>query len=197
MPCQTYHIKLAIADASDALFDSAVFLKANSFNAGGAAYVKHVLPDVESVEAYEGCKESYFLFERTDQESLDSLVVHFDISNESTAISGIDYAPFPDSVIILPGDRQKLLPIVLYADNIVEGTEHLIMELESACSCADLSIDLPINDFIPLTAASQTDSICGVQEININPKIAGGVGTLKYEWSTGDTSAILLSLIHI
>ena len=40
MPCQTYHIKLAIADASDALFDSAVFLKANSFSAGGAAYVK-------------------------------------------------------------------------------------------------------------------------------------------------------------
>ena len=191
MPCQTYHIKLAIADASDALFDSAVFLKANSFNAGGAAYVKRVLPDVKSVEAYEGCKESYFLFERTDQESLDSLVVHFDISDQSTAIAGEDYAPFPDSVIILPGDRQKLLPIVLYSDNIVEGTEHLIMELESACSCADLSIDLPINDFIPLTAASQTDSICGVQEININPKIAGGVGTLKYKWSTGDTSAML------
>ena len=191
MPCQTYHIKLAIADASDALFDSAVFLKANSFNAGGAAYVKRILPDVESREAYEGCKESYFLFERTDQEALDSLVVHFNVSNQSTAVAGLDYAPFPDSVIILPGDRQKLLPIVLYSDNIIEGTEHLIMELESACSCADLSIDLPINDFIPLTAASQTDSICGSQEININPKIAGGVGALEYKWSTGDTSDML------
>ncbi len=196
MPCQTYHIKLAIADASDALFDSAVFLKANSFNAGGAAYVKRILPHVESREAYEGCKESYFLFERTDEEAVDSLVVHFNVSNQSTAISGEDYAPFPDSVIILPGDRQKLLPIVLYSDNMIEGTEHLIMELESACSCADLSIDLPINDFIPLTAASQTDSICGVQEININPKIAGGVGKLKYEWSTGDTSAILQVLAN-
>ena len=196
MPCETYHIKLAIADASDALFDSAVFLKANSFNAGGAAYVKRVLPDVKSVEAYEGCKESYFLFERTDEESLDSLVVHFNVSDQSTAISGEDYEPFPDSVIILPGDRQKLLPIVLYSDNIIEGTEHLIMELESACSCADLSIDLPINDFIPLTAASQTDSICGVQEININPKIAGGVGDLKYKWSTGDTSAMLQVLAN-
>ncbi len=196
MPCQTYHIKLAIADASDALFDSAVFLKANSFNAGGAAYVKRILPDVESREAYEGCKESYFLFERTDQEALDSLVVHFNVSTQSTAIAGVDYAPFPDSVIILPGNQQKLLPIVLYSDNIIEGTEHLIMELESACSCADLSIDLPINDFIPLAAASQTDSICGSQEININPKIAGGVGTLKYEWSTGDTSAMLQVLAN-
>ncbi|MDD5569888.1 MAG: choice-of-anchor L domain-containing protein [Bacteroidales bacterium] len=34
VPCQTYHIKLAIADVGDGSYDSGVFLEANSFNAG-------------------------------------------------------------------------------------------------------------------------------------------------------------------
>lgn len=40
--CATYHIKLAIADVGDALYSSAVFLKANSFNAGDAVQVDPV-----------------------------------------------------------------------------------------------------------------------------------------------------------
>jgi hypothetical protein len=34
-PCQTYHIKLAIADAGDKKFDSAIFLEAGSFKSSG------------------------------------------------------------------------------------------------------------------------------------------------------------------
>lgn len=33
-PCTTYHIKIAIADGGDGVFDSAVFLEANSFSSG-------------------------------------------------------------------------------------------------------------------------------------------------------------------
>src|SRR5690606_2561419 len=35
IPCDTYHLKLAIADAGDAGFDSGVFLKAGSLNSTG------------------------------------------------------------------------------------------------------------------------------------------------------------------
>ena len=39
IPCQTYHIKLKIADVGDGIFDTGVFLKAGSFDAGGNASV--------------------------------------------------------------------------------------------------------------------------------------------------------------
>jgi len=42
--CGTYHIKLAIADIGDAAYASAVFLKANSFDAGGIAQINAVYP---------------------------------------------------------------------------------------------------------------------------------------------------------
>lgn len=196
VPCETYHIKLAIADASDALFDSAVFLKANSFNAGGSAYVRKHLPDMKGEEAYEGCQESYFLFERTDDNLTDSLKVHFNLSEESTATAGVDYAALPEFVIIPSGKKEILLPVEIYTDETIEGKENLIMELESACSCADLSINLTINDFVPFAAASQTNSICGEQVVSIEPIIDGGVGELSYLWNTGDTLSSLEVLVE-
>ncbi len=39
VPCQTYHIKLAIADAGDATLDSHVYLEAGSFSSGGCNIV--------------------------------------------------------------------------------------------------------------------------------------------------------------
>ena len=196
IPCETYHIKLAIADASDALFDSAVFLKANSFNAGGSAYVRKHLPDRKLEEAYEGCQESYFLFERTDDDLTDSLKVHFKLSDKSTAIAGVDFETLPEFIIIPPGEKEFLLPVEIYTDEIIEGKEVLIMELESACSCADLSINLTINDFVPFAAASQTNSICGEQLVNIAPIFDGGVGDLTYLWNTGDTSSNVEILVQ-
>jgi len=188
IPCETYHIKLAIADASDALFDSAVFLKANSFNAGGAAYVNQYTSDSGAVE---GCQESYFLFERTDEDTTNDLVVHFQIAEHSTATAGQDYEDFPDSIIIPAGELTFELPIQVHKDETIEGQEQLIMELESACSCADLSISLPINDYHPLAATEQMLSICGTKEITITPNITGGVGPFAYQWNTGDTLSSL------
>lgn len=184
IPCETYHIKLAIADASDALFDSAVFLKANSFNAGGAAYVSQHSSDKGAVE---GCFENYFLFERTDENTSEELVVNFHISENSTATAGEDYESIPDSIIIPAGEKYFRLPINIHKDDLLEGQEQLIMELESACSCADLSITLPITDYDPLTATEQEHSVCGTTEMTITSNISGGVGPFNYQWDTGDT----------
>jgi hypothetical protein len=38
--CETYHIRLAVADAADPIFDSGVFLKAGSFSSGTILFLK-------------------------------------------------------------------------------------------------------------------------------------------------------------
>ena len=38
MPCETYHIKIAVADAGDGIYDSGVFLKKGSFSGFGGNY---------------------------------------------------------------------------------------------------------------------------------------------------------------
>jgi hypothetical protein len=60
-PCETYHIRLAIADAGDDVYDSGVFLEAESFSSGGGISV-----DVTTDDVHEGCSDAYFVFHRVD-----------------------------------------------------------------------------------------------------------------------------------
>ncbi|MBW8004116.1 MAG: hypothetical protein FVQ80_19365, partial [Planctomycetes bacterium] len=61
---QTYHIKLAIADAFDPVFDSGVFLKSGSFSSAGIQVsVTTVTGDSTIIE---GCTDATFTFTRSD-----------------------------------------------------------------------------------------------------------------------------------
>jgi len=58
MPCQTYHMKFAIADVNDGVFDSGVFLEAKSFssigNVGIAANGVQIIQNLDTVYACDG-----------------------------------------------------------------------------------------------------------------------------------------------
>ncbi|MCI5083260.1 MAG: choice-of-anchor L domain-containing protein, partial [Saprospiraceae bacterium] len=189
IPCETYHIKLVIADRGDSSYDSAVFLKANSFNAGATAAVSvDVDQGPTSITAYEGCSDGYFIFERVGGDLDEPFPVTFNVSFASTAEAGSDYAPFPTTVIIPPGQTTFTLPIDVFADFEFEGTEQIIIELEDACNCTSNVaileiIEPPLLDvFIPDIFA------CQGEEITITPDVSGGIPGYTYQWSNGSTS---------
>lgn len=189
IPCETYHIKLVVGDRGDDRYDSAVFLKANSFSAGSSissnAGIVGNQTDLQT--AYEGCSNGYFLFERQSISLEEEVVVHFNISDASTAQPGVDYASFPDSIVIPAGENSAQLPVTVLEDNDPNETEVLILELVESCDCAGASASLNIFDLPPMELTMPDVTVCGDTMITVAPSISGGVAGYSYEWQDGST----------
>ena len=82
-PCETYHLKLAVADASDDILSSAVFLENGSFASSGLEF------STAFTDVFEGCTEGGIDFNRKDTTKQDSLTIYFDFGG--TATNGDDY----------------------------------------------------------------------------------------------------------
>ncbi len=104
-PCDTYHLKIGVADASDDVFDSGVFIEAGSLTSSGI----HVSPtgvnpfDTGFAAQYciRGCTPGKFTFRRSGSLG-DSLTIHYIIGG--SAVNGYDYTTIADSIVMTPGD---------------------------------------------------------------------------------------------
>ena len=188
-PCQTYHIKLAVADGFDGIYDSAVFLESNSFLGGEQVSGAGVNPVTGGTSAYEGCQGSYFEFCRLpgSDSSLD-LVVNFNVDASSTATPGADYVPLPTFVTIPAGLDCVTLPIDIVNDGISEGTETITITLDEACSCTMNMIDFEIEDAIPISFDVPDEEICGGSSVTLTANPSGGIPDYTYLWDTGATT---------
>ncbi len=179
-PCQTYHIKLVIADIGDAAFDSGVFIRDGSFDAGGNASVEWLVNDEPGTEVYEGCGNAGLLFDRVGGNVNLPLNVSYTISG--TATSGLDFTPIPGSIVIPPGQEQFYLPVNILTDLLVEGVETITITLTNLCSCSMPSTTLNINDLQPLMTMPDTVVICGSGFATLQASATGGVPDYTYNW---------------
>lgn len=199
IPCETYHIKLAVGDVGDRKFDSAVFLAANSFKLGDPAELATEIPNAtfpDSNLVYESCQESFFVFKRTeDSDRSKPQVVPFTISDLSTAQVNVDYSAIPSPVIIPIGQDSIKVPVIVFDDGIAEGPESIIFELESACTCEDILTELIIAEPAEPSITFEELSTCPGGTVNITPTVEGGVGEYTYEWNTQDTEETISTSI--
>ncbi|MEZ4886031.1 MAG: choice-of-anchor L domain-containing protein [Chitinophagales bacterium] len=195
-PCQTYHIKLAVADVGDSFFDSAVFLEANSFAAGEGALVSATINSspTASNEMYEGCQDGFFLFERGNTEDL-SQPFTIDFVVTGTATAGVDYTPLPSSVIIPVGQTSVQIDITAFLDGIFEGPETIIVTvLNNFCICDDagsLPAEIIILDNSLLEAELTEQSYCFNDPATLDPNPSGGIEPYTYQWSNGASTPSL------
>ena len=187
---ETYHIKLAIADAGDTSWDSVVYLEAGSFQSNQVD-VAFELPDFapSDTSVYEGCDEAYITFTRpgnTDEEA------SFDISVGGTATNGVDYFLIGQTLTFEAGENTVSLPILAYQDGITEGTETITITVESGIAClANSSFELTIVEAEPLQATiADVIMDCG-EIVTLEPEISGGVGVYGIDWSNGESGTSL------
>jgi gliding motility-associated-like protein len=106
-PCDTYHLKLGIADVGDNAYNSAVFIKGGSLTSTTTTLVSATgtsgLP-----YCIRGCGPGNFVFTIPTRRT-SPFVVHYNILG--TAVNGYDYTTIPDSVIIPVTDTFAILNI--------------------------------------------------------------------------------------
>lgn len=136
VPCETYHIKLACGDAGDYIYDSGVFLEANSFGSTGmSTSVGFSNSSIFFGSGVEACNDAVLTFELPEPRSSDYIIAIAEIFG--TATLDVDYELFPpfDTLIIPAGSLETQLVISPLSDDLIEGTEEaqFIFLYEEAC----------------------------------------------------------------
>ncbi len=205
IPCETYHIKIAIADGSDSIFDSVVLLEAGSFDIGGGTATAGDDTGEGTANTLEDCVNGFIRFERSDLTDLSEDVV-LEIDVAGTATEGVDYIATDESgavidltstttVTIPAGEEFVYIYIEALGDAIPEGVETVsiqILNIGCVCETPPEPTELFIYDYLPLDATiSGDDEICpGETSTLIASAVGGLVGFFpyQYEWSTGETT---------
>jgi len=124
--CEWYHIKLAIGDGGDAIYDSGVLLEGGSFNAGNiSAVTEYSHPTVDSL-LYESCNnhEAVLYFEIEEPMGF-PYIIPFKL--EGTAVRDVDYVLITtqpgDTIMIEPGETYDSVIIRPYYNAEIESRE--------------------------------------------------------------------------
>ncbi|MBS1568484.1 MAG: choice-of-anchor L domain-containing protein [Bacteroidetes bacterium] len=179
-PCETYHLKLVVADASDRKYDSGVFIAKVKSN----PVTMQLITQIGADSLIEGCNNGKVRFTRqtvTNQ----PMTLHYFL--QGTAVNGTDYAaiaptnPGSAKTIIIPANQAYVdRPITTLIDATPEALETLLFILGNP-NCPNSFTDtlvVPLVDSLTATVQPAVSMIClGGQA----PLLA--TGGSDYTWS--------------
>jgi gliding motility-associated-like protein len=189
---ETYHIKIAIADAGDTAFDSCVFLEAGSFASNDVsltASIPNAPVNFPEMSLLEGCVDGFITIFRPNADDNESVL----LITEGTATAGEDYEILPEIVTFPEGELTVEIPITTIFDGIDEDTETLIITYDYINSCEEevtISITLNIINYnLPTLDLPDPLNLCGGETTTVSGVPNDGFGPFTYVWSTGQTSS--------
>ncbi|MGB0423852.1 MAG: choice-of-anchor L domain-containing protein, partial [Flavobacteriales bacterium] len=193
---EEYHIKIAIADAGDTAFDSAVFLEAESFSSNAV----NIVADASIADApvflgdsvlVEGCNEALIQLIRPNASLEDTLI----FSYSGTALEFIDYTDLPDTVIMEEGVFQFDIPIQAILDVEDEDPETIIMNYEYINDCGDTTLvseTLYIFDYLfPEIQGVDGVSDCPGSLVEISADVLDGYTPFFWNWENGGDTQVI------
>ncbi len=204
--CQTYHIKLAIADVADGALNSAVFLNENSFNSPPPieySIESNVLgiisnANIDSLNLYEGCGIATINFIRPES-VFNEIVFDFQTFGNATYLSDYYYNNINSNQLIMEENINSVsLEIIPNFDEIQEGVEQLaiiIQPVDYGCYESDPdTVIFKIFDQPQLFIQDITSDIlidCPGDQVELFVTPGGGVSSLmsnsnyNFQWAMG------------
>lgn len=187
---QTYHIKLACADSGDSILDCGVFIEEGSFSSNALSISGEVNDPpafLPSGTLLEGCVDGFFTLFQPDPSTADTLV----LSVSGTATAGLDFDPFPSTIIIPEGEISVDLPFASVYDNVTEGTESVTISYTYINSCGEPDTAIAtmfIQDYIDMVLEFDNLFICPGSDLDVSALPEGGAPDYTYAWSTGSSA---------
>jgi len=184
IPCNTYHLKMAVADAANTLYDSGVFIEAGSLKTNSYVFkrsdsIGHTIAGILNAFV-KGCAPAPITV-LTSRATGTPQKVYFGYGG--TAIKGTDFTG-PDSAYILAGDTSVTINIT-GLPTAPTGTKTLSIYLSSPFSCGIVdTISLNILDAPAANIITPDTAICLGQSFQIH--VSGTTG-LAYNWVTPAT----------
>jgi len=189
VPCETYKLRLAISDVSDAFYDSAVFLEAESFNIGGAVNLKAASMTGRDT-LFEGCQTGYFTVNRLEPEQTENPIsIGIRVDESSEAQIDQDFRALPSQVTIPAGQTSVQVPVDLIVDQEREDIESIVVQLDFPCACISDTARLYIQDPPLMQSGVDDQMICIGEAATLSCRPSGGVPGYTYAWSTGSREA--------
>jgi len=183
-PCSTYHLKLTVADASNSLYDSGVFIEAGSLKTNSYFFKKndsigHTIAGIPNAFV-KGCAPAPITV-RNSRTTGTPQKVYF--SYGGTAIRGTDFSA-PDSASIAPGDTSVVFNLTGITTT-PGGVKTVFVYLSSPFSCGIIdTIQLNILDNPSAIITTPDTAICLGASLQI---LVSGTPGLVYSWSPAAT----------
>lgn len=192
-PCDTYHLKLAIADGStagnDVALDSGVFLKAGSLSStslkvktyGGGGL------EVPFTNTVRGCPPGVV---RVSRNGGLNQPITIPITLSGTAVNGFDYETLPSSILMPAGDSVAYLHVTGLPVSPATGPKSVIISILSPYTCSSgtpivLSSDtIMIYDSVYVKILTPDTAICRGKSVDI--KVEADTA-LDFMWSPAGT----------
>lgn len=197
---QTYHIKIAIADAGDTAFDSAVFIEGGSFSSNAFDIIATASISGNQIfggdtTVVETCNDAIFEVVRPVANVADTL----NVTISGTATNGVDYETIDPEVIMEVGQFSYQIPLNVIPDAEVEGPETVTIEYLYVNLCGDSvlrSATLVIQDFEPAVLEYENPvGICNGEAI-LEVEPVGGFGPFTFLWSTNPNDTLAVNVIQ-
>jgi gliding motility-associated-like protein len=191
---QTYRIVIAVADVGDGIFDSGIFLEANSFSSPVDVDISYELSSLAYDNDYtmaEGCTSATVTVSRPQNLANTTLTIPITVSGTATA--GVDYTNnIPASITLAPGQLETSFTISSIADALVEGIETIVIDFGIPDPCGQndyVRVNLAIDDVAPVQiTVPDAVVICPGQEVTLFASPTGGGDGYNFVWNTGETT---------
>lgn len=171
IPCETYHIKLAIADVGDQYFDSGVFIETGSFNSQEPPLITYDY-DKEGVDfLVENCNGVVVTVTRSEQDqNIMDQSISYDVIVTGSATEEVDYTAIPESIVIPPGQLSVSFRIDAFQDNIEEVIETLTIGFLSQCDLFPNLVEETISlaNYLPFEFPKLDACVGDIIELNSN-----------------------------